>query len=92
VTYTLKWNQSDCWFESNWAQRGWKTANEKYICKFRGNTLVEIVPLPATSSAGPGYPLYRREHMKAHEAPMRTVKRFVMEPPAIPFLKPNGGS
>ena len=64
-TYTLKWNQSDCWFESNWAQRGWKTANEKYVCKFKGNTLVEITPVPATITDGLGYPLYRREYMKA---------------------------
>jgi hypothetical protein len=78
-TYTLKWNQSDCWFESNWAQRGWKTANEKYVCKFKGNTLVEITPVAATITDGLGYPLYRREHMKAHEAPTKTVKRFVME-------------
>jgi len=38
--------------------------------------------VPATITDGPGYPLYRREYMKAREAPMKTVKRFVMEPPA----------
>jgi hypothetical protein len=78
-TYTLKWNQSDCWFESNWAQRGWKTANEKYVCRFKGNTLVEIAPDPVSITDGLGYPLYRREYMKTHEAPMKTVQRFVME-------------
>ena len=77
-TYTLKWNQLDFWFESNWAQRGWKTANEKYICKFKGNTVVEITALPATITDGLGYPLYRREYMRAHEAPMKTVRRFVL--------------
>ena len=72
-------SQSDCWFESNWAQRGWQTAGEKYVCKFKGNTLVDIAPGPATITDGLGYPLYRREQMKAHEAHMKTVKRFVME-------------
>ena len=78
-TYTLKWNQSDCWFESNWPQRGWETANQKYICHFKGNTLVEITPVPATITDGLGYPLYQREYMKANKAPTRTVKRFVAE-------------
>jgi hypothetical protein len=85
----MKWNQSDCWFESNWAQRGWKTANEKYICKFKGNTLVEISPDPATITDGPGYPLYRREFMKAPEAPMKTVQRFVLECPHSAAIPPG---
>ncbi len=49
------------------------------VCKFRGNTLVEIRPEPARITEGLGYPLYLREHMKARVAPMKTVTRFVME-------------
>ncbi len=78
-----KWNQSDGWFESNWAQRGWQPSHDKYICHFKGNTLVEIIPVTATITDGIGYPLYRREYLKAREAPMRTVKRFVMEYPPL---------
>ena len=57
-----------------------KGANEeKYVCKFKGNTLVEITPDPAAIADGLGYPLYRRESMKAYGAPMGMVNRFVME-------------
>ena len=51
----------------------------KYVCTFKGNTLVDIAPAPATITDGLGYPLYRRKHMKAHEAPMKVVTRFVTE-------------
>jgi hypothetical protein len=51
---------------------------------FRGNTLVEIAPDPATITDGLGYPLYWREHTKAHKAPMKTVTRFVMQTNASP--------
>ncbi len=37
----------------HWAQRGWKTANEKYVCTFRGNTLMKITPMPGAITDGP---------------------------------------
>jgi hypothetical protein len=43
--------------------------------RFRGNDVVDISP----RETGPGYPLYRREHMKAGPAPMRKVLRVVPE-------------
>jgi hypothetical protein len=43
--------------------------------RFRGNDAVDISP----RETGPGYPLYRREHLKAGPAPMRKVTRVVPE-------------
>ncbi len=43
--------------------------------RFRGNDVVDISP----RETGPGYPLYRREHLRAGPAPMRKVTRVVPE-------------
>ena len=74
-----------------------KTYETTYTCEFRGNTLVDISPREdrprstkvfmddgAISFCAAGYPLYRREHMKAGpstplRAPMKTVERLVAE-------------
>jgi hypothetical protein len=43
--------------------------------RFRGNEAVDVSP----RESGPGYPLYRREHLRAGPAPMRKVTRVVPE-------------
>ncbi len=43
-----------------------------FTMRFRGNDLVDISP----RETGLGYPLYRRDHVKAGPAPTRKVKRF----------------
>ena len=69
-----------------------QTYEQTYTCHFRGNTMVDISPRPEefnwakiSSDDGTftvlnkemGYPLYRREHMKASQAPMKKVTRYV---------------
>jgi hypothetical protein len=73
--YTLKWYQAEFWKESTNPGNTWQPAKEptRYTCRFRGNTLVEITP----RDAGPGYPLYLRESLKAKTAPMRQVTRYI---------------
>jgi hypothetical protein len=51
-----------------------------FVCRFRGNTLVEIGP----REEGLGYPLYLRDHMKAETARMRQVTRYVS--PVVPVV------
>jgi hypothetical protein len=72
--YHLAWPQSDFWHESTDPGDTWKPAKDRlFTCTFRGNTLIDIAP----RDAGPGYPLYEREPLKATKAPMRTVERYV---------------
>ena len=78
-TYTLKWKQQDRWFESNWAQDQWQPGSDQYVCRFRGNTLVEITPVPNDSTEGLGYPLYQRDYHKQNKIPMERVVRFVAD-------------
>ena len=47
-----------------------------YTCTFRGSTLIDISP---RDTAPTSYPLYQRQHMRAAEAPMKEVQRFVPE-------------
>jgi hypothetical protein len=47
---------------------------QEYTCLFRGSTLVDISP---RDNAATSYPLYQRSHMRASEAPIRQVERFV---------------
>jgi len=67
-----------------------KTYETTYACEFRGNTLVDISPREdrprmqkvmmddgASYPLQAGYPLYRRGHMKAGKAPLKTVERYV---------------
>lgn len=44
-----------------------------FTCHFRGNTLIEIQP----RESGWGYPLYLRQHLKQHQAPLVEVTRVV---------------
>jgi len=76
-TYTLKWQQTDRWFESNWPADSWQPGSDRYVCRFRGNTLVEIRPIPNRVSEGLGYPLYQRAGWRTQQAPMKPVTRFV---------------
>lgn len=45
-----------------------------YRCTFRGSTLVDISPRDTSPTA---YPMYQRDHLQHHEAPMKHVERFV---------------
>jgi hypothetical protein len=46
--------------------------------RFRGNDVVDIAP----RETGPGYPLYRREHLRrGGSAPARKVTRVVWDRP-----------
>jgi len=47
---------------------------QQYACKFRGSTLVDISPRDESPTS---CPLYVRDHLRADEAPMKTVERFV---------------
>jgi len=71
----LKWRQSDAFFECTDPGKTWPGGDspKRYVCTFRGNTLVEISP----RDLGIGYPLYQRDEMKRTKAPMRCVDRFV---------------
>ena len=51
-------------------------AEEAYACTFRGSTLVDISP---RDDAPTSYPLYRRDHLRGNEAPMRQAERFVAD-------------
>lgn len=79
-THVLKWKQAEFWKESTHPGPSWQPAKEprQHVCRFRGNTLVEITP----RDPGPGYPLYLREEMKATNAPMKRVSRFISVNPA----------
>jgi hypothetical protein len=79
-TYTLKWQQSEFWKESTNPGPSWQGPKEptRYVCRFRGNTLVDIAP----RDQGLGYALYVRDPLKSHQAPMRKVTRYL--PPVIP--------
>lgn len=74
-TYRLAWKQSDFWQECLNPGQSWKRSNEvtRYVCHFRGNTLVDISP----RAEGAGYPLYERDEMKRTHAPMRRVIRYL---------------
>ena len=78
--YRLKWKQSDFFFECTDPGPSWNAADPptRYVCKFRGNTLVDITP----RDQGIGYPLYEREEMKRTKPPMKTVIRYI--PPTLP--------
>ncbi len=62
----------------------------QYTCDFKGGTLVDIAPRgdkPVLVKMGSddggvfevrkGYPIYLRDHLKAENAPVKTVERFV---------------
>ena len=68
------------------------TYEQTYTCRFKGNTLIDISPRPEefnwariASDDGAwtelnkdmGYPMYQRDHMKASEAPMTKVTRYI---------------
>jgi hypothetical protein len=77
--YRLKWRQPDFFFECTDPGSWWNSAEPptRYVCKFRGNTLVDISP----RAAGIGYALYQRDDMKLSRAPMKSVVRYV--PPQL---------
>jgi len=76
--YTLRWKQDEFWKESTELGPSWQPLKEpaRYVCRFRGNTLVDISP----RDQGPGYPLYVRDRLKSGKAPVTQVTRYV--PPA----------
>jgi hypothetical protein len=47
-----------------------------YTCTFRGSTLVDISPRDTSPTS---YPLYLRDHLRADQAPMKHVTRFVAD-------------
>ena len=53
-----------------------KTRETKYMCTFRGSTLVDILPRDNDPST---YPFYLRDDMRQDTAPMKTTTRFVPE-------------
>jgi hypothetical protein len=79
-TYTLKWKQSEFWKESTNPGSSWQPPKEptRYVCRFRGNTLVDISP----RDPGLGYPLYLRDPLKLSKAPMKPLTRYL--PPVVP--------
>lgn len=75
-SYVLKWRRVGGWCEySNRGGGQWTPPEnpDRYTCRFRGNTLIDIDP----RTEGPGLPLYRREYMRRGAAPMTSVTRFV---------------
>ena len=69
-----------------------RTYSTTYICRFKGNTLIDISPRPEefslkriSSDDGAftplnkemAYPLYQRESLKANKAPTKEVTRYV---------------
>jgi len=69
------WQQSDFWQECTNPGSAWKPAKalKRYVCRFRGNTLMDISP----RDEGPGYALYQREAMQGTNAPMKSVERYI---------------
>ena len=49
---------------------------KEYTVTFRGSTVVDIEPRDTRAGR---YPLYRRDHLKAGQAPIRRVKRFAAD-------------
>ena len=47
-----------------------------YTIDMRGNTVVDITPRDESPTS---YPFYQRDHMRAEEAPMKSVQRSVSE-------------
>ena len=78
--YSLQWRQTEFWKESTNPGPSWQPSKEpaRYVCRFRGSTLVDITP----RDAGPGYPLYQRDHLKSGKTPSTQVTRYL--PPVIP--------
>lgn len=79
-TCTLKWRQTEFWKESTNPGATWQPPDEpaRYVCRFRGSTLVDISP----RDSGRGYPLYLRDSLTQGSAPMKKVTRYL--PPVIP--------
>ena len=73
--YTLKWKQEEFWKESTDPGAQWKPADPpaKYTFTFRGNTVIDVSP----RDTGLGFPLYQREALKAADAPMINVQRYI---------------
>ena len=51
----------------------WTEKHYNYTFTFKGNTVVDVSPREHTG----GYPLYVRDNMKANNAPMKKVTRYV---------------
>jgi len=78
--HSFAWKQSEFWQECTDPGGSWKPAKAptRYVCHFRGNTLMDISP----RDEGLGYPLYQREFMHRTRAPMRSVERYLA--PVLP--------
>ncbi|MCC6795447.1 MAG: hypothetical protein IT366_10035 [Candidatus Hydrogenedentes bacterium] len=74
-SYTLKWKQDEFWKECTDPGPEWKPLDPpaKYSFTIRANTVIDVSP----RDAGKGLPLYLRDALKAPQAPVTTVKRFV---------------
>jgi hypothetical protein len=72
--HSFAWKQSDFWQECTNPGASWKPAKKpnRYVCRFRGNTLMDISP----REEGLGYSLYQREFMRRTNAPVKTVERY----------------
>jgi len=79
-THAFRWKQSDFWQECTNPGSSWKAAKDqvRYVCRFRGNTLMDISP----RDEGLGYLLYQREHMRGTNAPIKSVERYLA--PVLP--------
>jgi hypothetical protein len=79
-THAFGWKQSDFWQECTDPGSSWNAAKEplRYMCRFRGNTLIDISP----RDEGLGYPLYQREYLRGTNAPMKSIERYVA--PVLP--------
>ena len=71
----MKWKQDGFWKECTSPGPDWKLLDPpaRYTFTIRANTVIDVSP----RDAGNGFPLYRREALKASTAPMTTVQRFV---------------
>ena len=75
-TYTLKWKESDFWYESTNPGWEWKPDPKptKFTMTFKGNTLVDISP----RSTAKGYKLYLRDELRdSNKAPIHKMRRFI---------------
>jgi len=79
-THSFAWKQSDFWQECTDPGTSWKAAKSpvRYVCRFRGNTLMDISP----RDEGLGFPLYQRGELRRTNAPMKSVDRYLA--PVLP--------
>jgi hypothetical protein len=72
-THTSVWGQHEFWMESTNPGHAWKPSPTAYSFRFRGNTLIEVLP----RCEGNLYTLYERRALDTDEVTMTAVRRFV---------------